>query len=1066
MRRLLTLALASIVPALAQGGKAEIYGSVQDPSGLPVVKAAIAAVDTATESVFRSASGPTGEYHLLGLPAGSYVLTVEQPGFRTYRQSGITLRVGEQSRIDVALTVGEPAESVSVTAAAPLLETSNGEVRYYVAEKEVSTFPLDGRNFVPLVALSPGVALPGGGSLLPRINGSRPRTNEYLYDGISALQPEPGQVAFYPIIDAIEEFRLNLNSYSPEHGRSNGGTVIVNTKSGGNDFHGDVFEFLRNEALNARNFFAPAGAAPEFRRNQYGFTFGGPIRRNKTFFFVDDQETRLRTAVTRISTVPTVAERQGVFPSTIYDPATPDRTPFANNAIPASRFDPLGLEGLNRYPLPNSPGAANNFRRTAVEPDNQDQADLRIDHSIGEKHRLFARYSWLRDDDNPVTPLPDGSGNISSGVISHTRTAGDEFAGDYDWALSPSVLNQARIGYTRRNSNAAGPNNNGIAIPGTPANAFPNAMPTFTVAGFQQIGPPSNSYSQFATSVTEYMDTLSIVRGTHTLKFGADIRREALDALQPPNPAGLYAFNVTGTNKLGIANSGNPVASLLLGQVSSFSIDLQSRTLQERAHIAEFFIGDEWKATNRLSLNFGTRYTLNFPSTETHNRGAVFNLNSQALEFPHTARELECCDFGPRAGLAYRLSDSLVVRSGYGMVWFEQTGITTPFTLPQFPFIQTIGLQSQDNVNAAFLLSNGPGVQPTPPNPNSGLGQGVFGVDRHVGSGYSQQWNLSVQKSIGPDISFEVGYVGSKNTRLGVPDVNLNQLPAADLSLGPALLAKVSNPFYGQIPASSSLGGALITAQQLLRAYPRFTTVSLFRDNVGNSTYESLQARLEKRFSHGLTFTFAYTLSKLIDDASSVFAAAIFTGPVANYPVADSFNRRLEKDLSNGDIPRIFSAGWVYEIPRWWKLSGFEIGGLVRIQSGDTVAISQATNFNSSLGYGVQRPNRIGDPNSFPGRSVAEWFDAAAFTIAPQFTIGNSSRNPIRGPGLQNADLVVAKTFALRERIRLQIRGEAFNVANTPQFADPNAVLGSPAFATIGSAANPRVFELSGKIVF
>jgi hypothetical protein len=400
------------------------------------------------------------------------------------------------------------------------------------------------------------------------------------------------------------------------------------------------------------------------------------------------------------------------------------------------------------------------------------------------------------------------------------------------------------------------------------------------------------------------------------------------------------------------------------------------------------------------------------------------------------------------------------------MVWFEQTGITTPFTLPQFPFIQTIGLQSQDNVNAAFLLSNGPGVQPTPPNPNSGLGQGVFGVDRHVGSGYSQQWNLSIQKSIGRDISFEVGYVGSKNTRLGVPDVNLNQLPAADLPLGAALLAKVANPFYGQIPATSSLGGPFITAQQLLRAYPRFTTVSLFRDNVGNSTYESLQARLEKRFSHSLTFTFAYTLSKLIDDASSVFAAAIFTGPVANYPVADSFNRRLEKDVSNGDIPRIFSAGWVYEIPRWWKLSGFEIGGLVRIQSGDTVAISQATNFNSSLGYGVQRPNRIGDPNTFPGRSVAEWFDAAAFTIAPQFTIGNSSRNPIRGPGLQNADVMIAKTFALRERISLQIRGEAFNVANTPQFADPNAVLGSPAFATIGSAANPRVFELAGKIIF
>ena len=329
----------------------------------------------------------------------------------------------------------------------------------------------------------------------------------------------------------------------------------------------------------------------------------------------------------------------------------------------------------------------------------------------------------------------------------------------------------------------------------------------------------------------------------------------------------------------------------------------------------------------------GVRYTLNFPSTEKHDQGAVFNLKTEVLDFPHTARELECCDFGPRLGLAYRIGDSWVIRSGYGMIFFEQTGITTPFTVPQFPFIQTIGQQSPDNVNSAFSLLTGPSVQPMSPNPNSGLGQGVFGVDRHNGSGYSQQWNLTVQKTIGRNWNVELSYLGSKNTRLGIPEANINQLPSQDLAMGAALLTKVPNPYFGQIPASSSLGGATLAQQQLLRPFPRFTTVALFRDNVGNSSYEAAAAKLEKRFSRGLTVTAAYTFSKLIDDASSVFSQTIFTGPVLNDTgAADAYNRHLEKDVSNGDIPRVFALGWVYDIPRIWKISGWQIAGLVRVR--------------------------------------------------------------------------------------------------------------------------------------
>jgi hypothetical protein len=353
------------------------------------------------------------------------------------------------------------------------------------------------------------------------------------------------------------------------------------------------------------------------------------------------------------------------------------------------------------------------------------------------------------------------------------------------------------------------------------------------------------------------------------------------------------------------------------------------------------------------------------------------------------------------------------------------------------------------------------------PNTDSGLGQGVFGTDRNQGSGYSQQWNVTIQRTFGDDLNLEVGYLASKNTHLGLPEANLNQLPAQYLSLGAALLRSVPNPFFGQIPTSSSLGGPTITQQQLLRAFPRFTNVALFRNNVGSSSYNALQAKLEKRFSRGLTFSVAYTFSKLIDDASSYFSQTIFTGPVLNNTgAADAFNRGLERDLSSGDIPRVFSAGWVYEVPRWWKISGWKIAGLVRIQAGDTVAVTQSTNFNSSLGYALQRPNRVTDPNVLANRSVSQWFDTRAFTLAPQFTIGNSSRNPVRGPGLQNADLMLGKTFALRERMGLEFRAEVFNVTNTPPWNDPNGSFGSAAFGTINGAGNPRVWEVAGKLIF
>lgn len=1100
------VAAASALHLSAQSGLGELGGSVFDAAGLPVAAARLELSSDRTGVALRQQTGPSGGFRFIALPPDRYTLDVSMDGFRPLRRAGIELRLGGRLRFDLLLELGEVSEAVEVQASAPLLNSGSGATAFTVEQRKVANLPLDGRNFVPLMALLPGVNLPPG-SVLPRVNGSRPRVSEYVYDGVSVLQPEPGQVAFYPVIDAIEEFRVETNSYSAEYGRSNGGVILVQQRSGSNNLHGALFEFFRNEALNARNLFATRGDKPLFRRNQYGFVLGGPIQPNRTFFFGDWQGTRLHTGAVRTSTVPTSQAKAGVFSNPVYDPATTaitgavrNRQPFPDNTIPQSRYDSAARLALARYPAPNvfngaREAEANNYVRTGTESTSQDHFDVRLDRYFGTAHRVFGRYTWLRDHSTPAPPLPDGSGVIRSGYIGDTLTRGRGLAAEHSWTLSPSSVNQARFGYTRRgferaSMRAGKPASVASGVPGIPQFAFADVLPVYDLTGLQQLGPTPSGNAEFTTSVTQIIDTLSLVRGSNSIRIGADIRLQHLDVLQPPNPTGNFQFSPVLTSGLTAAGApvpgtGNSTASFLLGQVQSFSMDLQREVLQPRATVSEFFVQDDWRVSSRLTLNVGVRYTLNCPSTEARDRAAVFNLETQQLNFlgsnrlPRSARQLEKTNFGPRTGLAWRLTDSFLLRSGYGLTWIEQAGITTPFTTPLFPFIRTAEQRSLDNLTPAFVLSSGPGVSTAAPSPESGLGLGVFPVQRDQKSGYAQQWNFTLQKSFGADWSFEAGYLGSKLTNLGVPDVNLNQLRVEQLALGSVLTQQVSNPYFGVIPPTSSLGGLTIARQQLLRPYPRFTTVALYRNNVGHSTYHSFQSRLERRYSAGLTFTAAYTFSRLIDDAGAVFDSAILTGPVASFQAADSHNRRLEKDVSTGSIPHIFSAGFVYELPfgdgrarplSGWRdrlAGGWQLAGIVRRQSGSPVAVTQTSNLNAFAGFGIQRPNLLRSPALPSGqRGAARFFDTAAFVGAPQFTIGNSSRNPVSGPGYGAVDLMVGKLFRLSERTALEFRAEAFNLTNTPPLGNPNGSFGAAAFGTITTALDPRVVELVLKLSF
>lgn len=1101
----MALVLGLAAEAAAQIGTGEIRGVVRDVEGAVLRGARVTATAEATGVIRQASTDSDGRYALPGLSPGEYGVDVSLAGFRALERAGISVSTGLTVLLDLDLGLGNVTDRVTVYADLLPLRTSNAGLGMVVDQQKTAALPLNGRSFITLASLAPGVALPPN-SQLPRINGGRPRTNEYLFDGISVLQPEPGQVAFFPVIDAIQEFKVESNAVPAEFGRFNGGVVNLTTKSGTNAVRGTVFEFLRHEALNARNYFARGDTArPDYRRHQFGGVVGGPLRKNQTFFFLDYQGQQQTVDRTVTSTVPTLLQRQGVFTEAIagrvpviYDPATTStvgsgtatRQTFPGNAIPHERLDPVARALLARYPLPTSTGTSNNYRRTGREVNDQQQFDVRVDHGFpGQRDHAFVRWSYFRDRFLPVTPLPEGSG-VTTGTLGPQTATSRGLAANHRHVFSDRWLNEVRFGYTGRSvdrsaASLSGAAGTSLGLPGLPADArFPLTLPTFQIAGYQQLGSPANTASNFSTAVAEVADSLTWVRGRHAVRIGLDWRRERLDVTQPPSPTGSFTFASLFTDLPGAANTGTPLASFLLGQVQSFSIDLQQAPIRNRARVQEYFVQDDWRVSERVTVNAGTRYTLNFPSTEADNQAAVFNLSTQELDYlgrdgqPRAARRLHRLDFGPRLGVTVRATDRTVFSSGYGRVFIEQAGITTPFTTPVFPFLQSISQRALDNVSPAFVLSAGPSVTPIPLTPSAGLGQGVFAVNADQGSGYVQQWNVAVQRELGRHTVVEVAYVGSKVTRVGAPDANINQLTVAQLAQGPSLLQRVPNPYYGVIPRSSSLGDPTITVAQLLKPFPQYTAVSLYRNNIGTTAYQGLEFGLRRRASRGFSYSLSYTRSKLVDDASSVFDASILSGPVTNAPVADSFNRALDRDDSTGDMPHVLVSSAVWEVPvgegRAFHprgllgalTGGWSVSALVTLQSGVPVAVTQSTNFNAFAGFGVQRPTLVGNPTLPTGERTAEhWFSTAAFAVTPQFALGTASRNPVRGPSYRDVDLAVTRRVSA-PRGSVEVRAEVFNLLNRVNLGAPNAVLGAANFGTITTALDPRVVQLALKWVF
>ena len=816
---------------------AEFFGIVRDPAGLPVAAASIELRESATGAAHSSLTTQEGAYHFAALPPGPYTLTARKAGFVTLNRSGIELRIGDRIAADLNLVLGDRAESIEVTVAAPILQTTGGTLAYTIDGATTRTLPLDGRNFIPLIALAPGVMLPPANFCRASTAAARAPASTYTTASASC-SPNPARsptTRCSILSPNSESTPTRTPRIRPLKRRRHPGRLS-----------------LRHQRLARRPLRVSAQRSPQ--RAQ-------PLRRTRIHAALPPQSlrrrgrrsaapqpdlpfrrlpgARLQTGVTRFSTVPTAAQRQGIFTTTITDPATGSaRVPFPDRTIPADRFDPVARGLLNRYPLPNFATAAN-YARTGADTDNADQFDTRLDQRWN-AHRLFARYSYFRDDARPMTPLPDGSGNLTTAVNGHTLTRADAVNAEHTWTLSPAAVNQLRAGWTRRAFR--------VDALASPAGPFPSTKSRDSSNSGRPLLQRYRHYRRHGGRRRSCPH-----RRKHSLKLGIDLRFQRLDALQPPNPSGDYQFTA--------ALTGHAFASFLLGAVQNFSQDVQPRTLRPRAIIAEAFVQDDWRVSPRLTLNLGVRYTLNFPSTEADGQIAVWNLGTRKLDFPNNARDLEPHNFGPRAGLAWRVSDSLAVRAGYGLVWIEQAGITTPFTAPMFPFIQTLFAEFARQLHTRLSTRARADRSRSAAGPDSGLGQGVFSAQREQG-----RLRAAVEshpaKIAGRQLGSLPGLCGQQAHPPRRPRYQPQPTHRFDTSpLGSQLTQQVANPYYGIIPPTSSLGGPTIARQQLLRRYPEVSTVALYRNNVGHSTYHSVQAHVQRRLSRGLTWSAAYTFS-------------------------------------------------------------------------------------------------------------------------------------------------------------------------------------------------------------
>jgi hypothetical protein len=1103
MFRRLRWAAALLSGALLAQTTSQINGTITDTSGAGVPAATVTVVNIETQLSREVLTNNEGFYSAPLLPPGRYQVRVQKESFKPVVRDNITLEVNQVARLDFSLELGAVTESVLVSATAPLIESDTSSLGQVIETKQIVDLPLNGRNFVSLAILGPGVTGVGYGAAGTIMSGSRPDdlrpgseifsngnregSNNFMYDGIDNNERLTLSITLRPSVEAVREFKIQTNMFAAEQGRSAGATVNVITKSGTNDFHGSAYEFLRNDKFDAREYFARGDQAkPAFRQNQFGATLGGPIVPNRLFFFTAYEGFRKRRENVSVNTVPTEAMRRGDFSAVrdIFDPFTVRRDPaassgyvrdiFPNRQIPMNRWDPVAVKLINAYPLPQTAGLVNNHTSILKEKQRWDQGDGRVDWNASEKNLIFGRFS--RQD--TVTTRPSTFAPVNIPGIDVPVSLGSEasFAGDsalvshhavlaWTRTFTPTFLMEARMGFQRFNldftqegSTPGAQLGEKLGVRGSNQGPRSDGIPIVSPANYQGIGQTRSLPIIRRENTFNPVANLTHIFSRHTIKYGVDVRRRQLTIFQTNRGNGRFNFNAQFTSDPNrTANTGDPMASFLLGAASTIEQDFLLATVGMRGTEYGAFIQDDWRVNNRLTLNIGLRYEYDTPYSEVANRWTNFDpVTGQFLIAGYNADKWvgvkpDKNNWAPRLGFAYRALDKTVLRGGAGIFYNAQGSESVTMRMHrQIPFGPINAIQiDQFNPNVRRISD---GLPPIPEldfdvvtaNPSGNLLATAFDFK----NGYAIQFNFQVQQELPWDMVAKVGYVGNLNRQLDNP-FNVNQIDP-----GPGT------------PASR---------RPLRTVAPNVLDVN-YAVSDGISNYHSLQATMEKRFSSGLSFISAYTWSHSIDNVINAFGGA------ANGPFPQDIRyRHLDRGTSGFDITHRFTTSTTYELPIGkgravdlegianTLLGGWQTNAIFTAQTGLPFTPTLNTSVSNA---GGSRPDRL-KTGTLEDPDPSRWFDTsfnrpdAAWGVPRQYTYGNAGRNILRGPGRVNLDFSIFKNFYLTERFNLQFRAESFNLFNTPQFGLPNSTIGSPAAGTItGLVGNPRQMQFALRLGF
>jgi hypothetical protein len=1148
--RSLALLLLSFCLLLAPRGfgqvdRGGIVGLVTDPAGARVSGAKVKITNLAANQSSEVTTDESGHYAADLLRIGSYSITVEKPGFKKAVQPRLEVGVNQTARVDFTLQVGSATETIEVTAAAPLLQTEASSLGTLETERRISQLPLNGRNFIQLAYLGPGANGGQTGSNVSgqvfeneraneavSVNGLRVSNNNFLLNGVDNNEFGLGGVVVLPPPDAIQEFRTEENSMSAEFGRG-GAAVNVVLKSGANKIHGGVYEFIRNDKLDAVNYFNE-GQQP-FKRNQFGGFLGGPIKKNKTFIFGDYQGSRLRESQPFLSTVPTDVERTGDFSDrltgqtfspcgdnpasgdpifdtgTIFDPNSTHnydcingagtvslRTPInlaQPNVIPANRIDATGQNVANFYPHANQPGVTNNYLANQNHVNDQDQFDARLDHRFRDADQIFASYSFgdIRSQrPGPLGPLWGGSSCCPS--ISDSRA--QHLGLGYTHTFSPRLLNDLHGGYFRYAVNAL-PFNFGkdlgvqLGIPNANRSTDPNSsgLTNIDISGFTSLGDSEYLPEHAYENIFQLADTVTWIRGRHSLKFGMDFRRQQRNFYQVTAPRGFFDFGGVYTNDLTTANGGNGLADLLLGVPDANEQDFLLGLYPTRYWDIAAFAQDDFHVRPNLTINLGVRYEVTSPA---NGRVGNFDLNRAIVvnsygpnPVSHAGVQFDKNNWAPRLGFAWSLARNTVVRSAFGVFYSSEANIFDDLGLnpTQLTFVAQNFNPGQPPTTAQLLSSGFPATIPPGDSLNISSAVKTTGPRRIIP--IIMEWNLNVQHQFAENWVAQIGYVGTRAYHLWNHE-------ASDFNQAPQIL---DTNFCG--PATASGCPFPNFGRRYFNQQPNMTAVLPLDFPQLQMFYNAFQASLNKRFANGFNFLAAYTFAKNLGNAD---------GNVGGF-IQDSYRADLEHGPVTPDLRHRFTLSYLYELPvgrgrRFMGsanavaeafLGGWQLGGITTVQSGEAVTATMSSDF-SNTGSFSYRPDQIGNPYDFslntgsqgtdfgctnPGRQTLDcWFNQTVFVtpaLAPgqQFShqFGNARIGNLRGPDLVGFDFVLQKNFKIRESQQVEFRAEFFNIFNHPNFGLPGGgsqiAVDEPGGAAItNTATDNRQIEFALKYTF